>query len=356
MTRILIGVVTVVTIACLGLPTLLLSSVLGNGSGGCDVATAPAARPSGHPARSVEQLEIAAAIIDVGVAKGVPRWGWVVAVATAMQESGLRNLPHLGNRNDHDSIGVFQQRPSQGWGTVPQLSEPSYQAGKFFDKLLTVPGWESMPLTQAAQAVQVSAYPDAYAKWTDDATVLVDQLTSTLADCPADAIATLPDGLALPADNPPTVATAILWAIDQLGTPHHFGGSCTDPHSGEPAKQCDYSSLIQDAYQAADVPIPGTTTDQARSGKPVGNLALLLPGDLIFIPGSQGSIDNPRHVGMYLGEELIIHTPKTGDTVKITRLSNWLDKIATIQPAQRAVDHWKRSTSTRRIAGSPVSS
>ncbi|MDG4813971.1 hypothetical protein O7628_00415 [Micromonospora sp. WMMD956] len=167
MTRILIGVVTVVIVVCLGLPMLLLSSVLGGGSGGCGVATAPAARPSGHPAGSgswdTEQLEIAATIIDVGLAKGLPRWGWIVAVATAMQESGLRNLPHLGNRNDHDSIGVFQQRPSQGWGDVPQLSEPSYQAEKFFDKLLTVPGWESMPLTQAAQAVQISAYPDAYA-------------------------------------------------------------------------------------------------------------------------------------------------------------------------------------------------
>ncbi|SCF15159.1 hypothetical protein GA0070558_13440 [Micromonospora haikouensis] len=206
MTRILIGVVTVVTIVCLGLPMLLLSSVLGNGSGGCDVPTAPAVRPSGHPARSVswdtEQLEIAATIIDVGVAKGAPRWGWVVAVATAIQESGLRNLPHLGNRNDHDSIGVFQQRPSQGWGTVTQLSEPSYQAGKFFDKLLAVPGWESMPLTQAAQTVQVSAYPDAYAKWTDDATSLVDQLTSALTDCP------------------PTRSTSFRMGSPVLPTPH----------------------------------------------------------------------------------------------------------------------------------------
>ncbi|MDG4813972.1 C40 family peptidase [Micromonospora sp. WMMD956] len=119
--------------------------------------------------------------------------------------------------------------------------------------------------------------------------------------------------------------------MDQLGTPYHFGGSCTDPHSGDPTKQCDCSSLIQGAYQAADVPIPRTTTDQAHAGKPVGNPTLLLPGDLIFIPGSQGSRTNPRHVGMYLGEELIIHAPKTGDTVKITKLSKWLDKIAAIR-------------------------
>lgn len=94
-----------------------------------------------------------------------------------MQESGLRNLPHLGPRNDHDFIGVFQQRQSQGWGTLEQLAQPAYQAGKFFDKFQTIPRWESMTLTQAGQAVQVSAYPDAYAKWTTDAAYLVDRLT-----------------------------------------------------------------------------------------------------------------------------------------------------------------------------------
>jgi hypothetical protein len=173
MTKAVIAVVTAVIVACLGLPMLLLSSVVGGGSGGCGIAAAPVERQSGQPPGAriweTEQLEVAATIIDVGVAKGVRRWGWVVGVAAAMQESGLRNLPHLGDRNDHDSIGVFQQRPSQGWGTVEELSDPIHQAGKFFDRLLTVPGWESMPLGQAAQAIQISAAPDAYTKWTDDA-------------------------------------------------------------------------------------------------------------------------------------------------------------------------------------------
>jgi murein DD-endopeptidase MepM/ murein hydrolase activator NlpD len=96
-----------------------------------------------------------------------------------MQESGLRNLPDLGQDNDHDSIGVFQQRPSQGWGTPEQLGDPAYQTAKFYDKLLTIAGWQGMPLTQAAQAVQQSAYPDAYAKWTEDAINLAEQLTGT---------------------------------------------------------------------------------------------------------------------------------------------------------------------------------
>jgi murein DD-endopeptidase MepM/ murein hydrolase activator NlpD len=90
-----------------------------------------------------------------------------------LQESDLRNLPYLGADNDHDSIGLFQQRPSQGWGTPEQLAEPAYQAGKFFDALLQVDGWQEMPLTQAAQAVQNSAYPDAYSAHQNQAIALV---------------------------------------------------------------------------------------------------------------------------------------------------------------------------------------
>ena len=291
MTKVIIGVVTVVVIACFGLPLLLLSSVTGGGPGGCAIAAPPAIRPSGQPPGTgrwdTEQLDIVATIIDVGVTKGVPRWGWIVAVATAMQESGLRNLPYLGENNDHDSIGVFQQRPSQGWGTIKQLSEPTYQAGTFFDKLQTVPGWQTMPLTQAAQAVQVSAFPDAYATWTDDALHLVEQMTNTLTDCTTEALDSLPAGFALPANTPPAVATAIGWAVGQLGTPYHFGGTCTDPHSGDPDKQCDCSSLMQSAYRAAGISIPRVTTDQVNAGKPVAGPALLLPGDLVFIPAAE---------------------------------------------------------------------
>ncbi|MEU2615852.1 C40 family peptidase [Micromonospora sp. NPDC007271] len=335
MAKVIIGVVAAVIVVCFGLPLLLLSAVIGGGSGGCGISAMPAVHPFGQPpgdgSWDTEQLEIAATIIDVGVSKGVPRWGWVVGVATAMQESGLRNLPHLGDRNDHDSIGVFQQRPSQGWGNIEQLSKPAYQAGKFFDKLLTVPGWETMPLAHAAQAVQISAFPNAYARWTDDAVKLVDQLTSTLAGCATDTLAALPIGFALPANTPPAVATAIFWAVNQLGTPYHFGGSCTDPHSGDPDKQCDCSSLMQSAYRAAGISIPRVTTDQANAGKPVADPALMLPGDLILIPGSQGTMTNPRHVGMYIGQGLIIHAPRAGDVIKIARLSNWHNQIAVIR-------------------------
>jgi hypothetical protein len=120
-----------------------------------------------------EQVGNAAIIIEVGADLAVPIWGRVIAVAVAMQESSLRNLPHLAQDNDHDSVGLFQQRPSQGWGTPAQLQDPVYAAAAFYQALLKVDGWAQMTLTEAGQAVQRSAHPDAYGRWTADAATLV---------------------------------------------------------------------------------------------------------------------------------------------------------------------------------------
>jgi N-acetylmuramoyl-L-alanine amidase len=114
----------------------------------------------------------ASLIVAVGRELGVPQDGIVVALAAAMQESSLRNINH----GDRDSVGVFQQRPSIGWGAAEDLLNVSHAARLFFGGpsnpnrgitrgLLDVPGWQSMSVTEAAQAVQVSAHPDAYAKW-----------------------------------------------------------------------------------------------------------------------------------------------------------------------------------------------
>jgi N-acetylmuramoyl-L-alanine amidase len=111
-------------------------------------------------------------IISVGRSLGVPDYGIVVALAAAAQESGLQNL----NYGDRDSVGLFQQRPSTGWGTLSQLTTPSYAARLFFGGpsnpnrgrtrgLLDVAGWQSMTVTHAAQAVEISGSPNAYAKW-----------------------------------------------------------------------------------------------------------------------------------------------------------------------------------------------
>ncbi|GAA0545145.1 hypothetical protein GCM10010172_28480 [Paractinoplanes ferrugineus] len=122
------------------------------------------------------QIRNAAIIINVGADLKMPPRAWVIAVATAMQESRLTNLGNLGSRNDHDSLGLFQQRPSSGWGTPAQVMDPVYASTKFYAKLKTIEGWENMPLTEAAQRVQISAYPDAYAKHEPVATQIVNML------------------------------------------------------------------------------------------------------------------------------------------------------------------------------------
>jgi LysM repeat protein len=130
-----------------------------------------------------EMRRNARVIVQVGRSAGVSDYGLVIALATAAQESTLRNL----DWGDRDSIGLFQQRPSQGWGQPAQLNDPVYASRAFFGGavnpnpgatrgLLDIAGWKSMTVTQAAQAVQYSAYPDAYAKWEASAWAWLDEI------------------------------------------------------------------------------------------------------------------------------------------------------------------------------------
>ncbi|MEW2443891.1 hypothetical protein [Micromonospora marina] len=120
-----------------------------------------------------EQTANVKAIIAATKKAGMDERAAVVSIATALQESKLENLGHLGDRNDHDSQGLFQQRPSSGWGTVEQITDPEYSTLAFLKGLKQVDGWQEMPLTKAAQTVQVSAYPDHYAQWEQQAADLV---------------------------------------------------------------------------------------------------------------------------------------------------------------------------------------
>jgi hypothetical protein len=122
---------------------------------------------------TAEQIRNAKAIVKAGQQMKLPPRAWVIAVATACQESTLRNLGHLGANNDHDSLGLFQQRPSSGWGSPKQITNPNYASKAFYHSLVKVHGWWKMPLTQAAQTVQVSAFPNHYAKWEKQAGDLV---------------------------------------------------------------------------------------------------------------------------------------------------------------------------------------
>ncbi|MFG1656801.1 hypothetical protein ACGFIY_09770 [Micromonospora chersina] len=120
-----------------------------------------------------EQLANAKAIIAATKKAGLPERAAVISIATSLQESKLENLGHLGDANDHDSLGLFQQRPSSGWGTPEQITNPEYSTLAFLKGLKQVDGWQDMPLTEAAQTVQVSAYPDAYAQWEQQAADIV---------------------------------------------------------------------------------------------------------------------------------------------------------------------------------------
>ncbi|MEV4759735.1 hypothetical protein AB0J86_32210 [Micromonospora sp. NPDC049559] len=170
-------------------------------------ATAPPVTPSPSPSKTVKrapkpakparpkpvagltqaQMDNANTIVKVGVRMKVPRKGLIVAIATAMQESNLYNLanasvpesldyPNQGVGYDNDSVGLFQQRSSSGWGAVADLMRPAYAAEQFFAALLQIPGWQQMSVTSAAQAVQVSAFPDAYAPHEGPATTVVSAL------------------------------------------------------------------------------------------------------------------------------------------------------------------------------------
>ena len=155
-------------------------------------ARAAAARQAANPrpvaGLSQVQMNNAKAIVDAGRALKMPPRGLVIAVATAMQESTLLNrasevlpesyrYPHQGTGSDHDSVGLFQQRPSSGWGSVRNLMVPRYAATQFYLALRNVPGWQGMSLTWAAQSVQVSAYPYAYAPHEQRAAAVVAALS-----------------------------------------------------------------------------------------------------------------------------------------------------------------------------------
>lgn len=170
--RILVAVMLVLVVAvAIGvyitasrLPMNLPPSV----SNACEVTT-----PTGAVSLHFDQMANAATITAVGLTKKIPDRGIVVALATALQESKLENL----SGGDRDSIGLFQQRPSQGWGKPDQIADPRYAATKFYNALLRVRNWQDMRVTEAAQRVQRSAFPEAYEKWADEAEILVEGLT-----------------------------------------------------------------------------------------------------------------------------------------------------------------------------------
>ncbi|MCD2195570.1 hypothetical protein LQ327_19555 [Actinomycetospora endophytica] len=160
----------VVVLAIVGIIVAVVNGVSGVIASPQCTVTAPPNSPglraswSGSP----EQMDNAATIAGVGRKLGAPDRAITIALSTAIQESGLANL----SGGDRDSVGLFQQRPSQGWGTVAQLTDTVTATTKFYDALLAIPGWSTMDVTQAAQQVQRSGYPEAYADHEPEARTL----------------------------------------------------------------------------------------------------------------------------------------------------------------------------------------
>jgi endonuclease/exonuclease/phosphatase family metal-dependent hydrolase len=190
----------------------------------------------GYPPITAEQASNAATIAQVSRELGVPRRGLEVALATAIQESGLLNLAH----GDRDSLGLFQQRPSQGWGAPAQITDAALATRAFYGRaahsnntgLLDIDGWQTLALTQAAQAVQRSAFPGAYAQWERVARDMTDILGPTLATQPNEAGATAVADTSTPA----CVAAAgsvKLASFNILGASHTDGKPGTGLGGGE---------------------------------------------------------------------------------------------------------------------------
>jgi cell wall-associated NlpC family hydrolase len=321
--------------------------------GGCDGDGGPGggSQQIGPRSWSAEQTANAQTITSVALGRALPRRAAVIAVSTAIVESGLRNLGY----GDRDSLGLFQQRPSQGWGTPQQIMTPTSSAGKFYDHLMALPGWATMPAGQAAQAVQRSAVPTAYAPQESAAEALVAQFwtgpdnpipTTPAAGsdvavgllvfgrlgCPdqgssdiplpaGDRAKTMPPGFQLPTDA--RARAMVAFAAAQLGKPYVWGAT------GPAAFDC--SGLTQAAAAAGGAPISRTTTTQIHDGGPVTGLDQAQPGDLMFIAGSLGSAANPRHVGIYVGHGLVINAYDTKHGVIVEQLARWAPEVVAIR-------------------------
>lgn len=210
-------VAAVGVVALILVPLLLLTTVAGGRPVGCPPGSAPSAPAPDQLEVQVdgqavmldaEQISIARVAITEGQRLKIPARGWVVAIAAAGAETGIRNL----TEDDRDSVGPWAMRPSQGWGTVEQIRNVQLGAQAFYGLaehtdnpgLTDIEGWQQMTITEAAQAVERSAFPNAYAKWEDAARVIVAQLGADPGA--ADAQGCIPAGSVgdLTGDCPPT--------------------------------------------------------------------------------------------------------------------------------------------------------
>lgn len=279
---------------------------------------------------SAAEWSNAAGIYAVGQQRGVSVQGITVAIMVAIQESHLRvlsntstspdsaQLANQGNGGDHDSFGLFQQRPSAGWGSWQQLMDVTYSAEAFFGGqagpnhgspkgLLDVNGWESKTLAQAAQAVQHSATPSAYGQWQDAATKIVQSLSgSALTTITTQTDTTCPDGtdgaasgvggtVSLAGKTSTEAGQAVIdYGKQFLGVPYVWGGT-------NPATGLDCSGLVQLVYKHFGVNLPRTAVQQGHTG--------------VTVPAAQAQVgdivawNDGSHVALLVGPGMILEEP-----------------------------------------------
>lgn len=329
-----------------------------------------------HLGLDTGQAANARVIIRTAAERHLPTRAAVIAVATALQESDLgRDLT-----GDHGtSFGLFHQKPTSGYGTHSQILNPHHATRAFYSRLTDLDAWQHLPLTEAAQAIQKSATPTAYAHQEPRATKIVRTLgtPATAPHLPADtkndirtglivaAADKLPRAKALAqvthslhgAPHPPSSdditeqfqddadqlctqlvkdtpsqpnaptgsgrgALAIHAAMTQLGVPYSWGGGgpsgpSTGIDQGAHTVGYDCSSLAQYAWTKAGVPITRTTDTQWNDGPHIPRTQLQ-PGDLIFFASTPGNPATIHHVGINIDGKRMIHAPQTGRTVEIT--------------------------------------
>lgn len=311
------------TVSVLAGVLAVTGSLAGLAAAGTSTRGCPA--PSLEPVADLtdEQAANARVILAAGQQRAIPPQGLLIALMTAAQESGLRNLDH----GDRDSLGLFQQRPTQGWGTPEQVRDPAYAAAAFYGGpgsptpnpgLLNLPGWATMPLAAAAQAVQRSAYPDAYARWEPLARTWLTQL---LPHGSVDQVGGGCDGGGSPAAQAAAITAAAKW----LGTPYAWGGGDLNGPTrgiaqGAGTVGFDCSGLTRYAYAQAGILLPRTADQQwSAPGLRIATFATLQPGDLIFFATNPANPATIHHVAIALGHDSMIEAPRTGDVVRITQ-------------------------------------
>lgn len=266
------------------------------------ITSGPAGSGAGDASKlKDDQRQNVALIISIGKDRQLPPLAWQIAIQAGMTESGLRNLNH----GDRDSLGMFQMRPSMGWGTPAQVVDPHYSINKFYDVLLKVPNWDQQRPGESAQDVERSAFPDRYHKWEPMAAHLIGN------------VGLVPDptgcgqgtGLLVPA---PTQAAgnAMQWALAQQGKPYVWGARTDQQNS------FDCSSLMLQAYRSAGITLPRVSRQQYRAGAmlPVDQAQ---PGDLLFWAYDTSNPDTIHHVAMYIGDGKIVEAQQTGVPVHI---------------------------------------